>query len=407
MKVVVIGGGAAGFFGAIVCAEMAARRGVILLEKEDQVLAKVRISGGGRCNVTHACYQPDLLIENYPRGGKALLGPFHSFQPRDTVEWFESRGVRLKTEEDGRLFPCTDRSATIVDALKQAAGAAGVEVRTRAAPVSMTRTADSRLQITLDGGERIDCGRLLLATGSGRQGLKWAASFGHTIEPPVPSLFTFVIRDERLGRLAGISVANAEVQLVGTPLRQRGPLLITHRGLSGPAVLRLSAWGARVLHDLDYRASLQINWVGQNSAEIEKELRKFKTVHPKKTVAAATPFSLPHRLWERLVFSSGLSADHRWGDLSSLQARRLTEALSAGIYEVRGKNAFKEEFVTCGGVRLDEVDFRTMQSRLCPGLYFAGEILDIDGLTGGFNFQSAWTTGWIAGRSMAGDHRTV
>ncbi len=399
-QVVVIGGGAAGFFAAIACAETHPHSRVVILEKSRALLSKVRISGGGRCNVTHACFEPSGLIQNYPRGGRELRGPFTRFQPRDTVDWFARHGVRLKTEADGRLFPVTDRSETIVDCLIETARRAGVEIRTEVALDSIERS-ESSFVINLKSHAALIGDRVLLATGSNRQGYQWAAKLGHTLEPPVPSLFTFTLDDARLIDLAGISVEKVRVQLDGTPIEQIGPVLITHWGLSGPAILKLSAWGARVLHDSHYHAKLLINWLPDYStSELQRKLAALKAEHPRQSVAATSPLSLPSRLWKRLAAASGIGVDRRWADVSKQQLLALTNELSRGAYAIKGKGVFKEEFVTCGGVRLDEVNFKTMESRRCPGLYFAGEILDIDGITGGFNFQSAWTTGWIAGRAM-------
>lgn len=400
-SIVVIGGGAAGYFAAIACAEASPAGGVVILEQGRAPLAKVRISGGGRCNVTHACFDPRALTGFYPRGGKELLGPFHRFQPRDTVAWFMERGVALKTESDGRMFPETDSSQTIIDALESAASRAGVAVRLNASVAGAERDGEG-FRVSLSGGESISCRKLLLATGSGRRGFDWAARLGHTIEPPVPSLFTFHVPDGRLNGLAGISAPKAEVALSGTRLRQTGPVLITHAGLSGPAVIKLSAWGARILHERDYEAELVINWIGWTPDDVQKGLRDLKGEFPRRFVVSQPAFGTQRRLWERLVASAGLAPDQRWTDLPKEKMTLLTEALTRGRYKTRGKSPFKDEFVTCGGVRLSEVDFRTMESRLCPGLHFAGEILDVDALTGGFNFQNAWTTGWLAGRAMAG-----
>lgn len=398
--VVVVGGGAAGFFAAITCAVTHPRVRVTLLEKSARPLSKVRISGGGRCNVTHACFDPAVLTQSYPRGGKALRGPFSRFQPRDTIEWFAAHGVRLKTEPDGRIFPVTDSSETIVDCLIHAATAAGVEIRTDAGVVSIERG----FTIELKTGERLTCDRLLLATGSTRKGYEWAVSLGHTIEPPVPSLFTFTVSDPRLADLSGISVANAHVRLAGTRLEQTGPVLITHWGLSGPAVLKLSAWGARLLHERNYHTDLIVNWLpGLRPDELRRRLAEAKTDHARQSIASHAPFELPQRLWKRLVAAAGIGEDQRWADVSKPQSSRLADELWQGRYVLEGKGVFKDEFVTCGGIRLDEVSFKTMESRVCPGLYFAGEILDIDGITGGFNFQSAWTTGWIAGQAIGGE----
>tara|TARA_R110000868_G_scaffold385870_1_gene653926 strand:- start:117 stop:1319 length:1203 start_codon:yes stop_codon:yes gene_type:complete len=400
LKVIVIGGGAAGFFGAIAAAENGHE--VTILEAAASVLAKVRVSGGGRCNLTHSCFEPRELVNSYPRGGKALRGPFSRFQPTDTINWFESRGVQTKTEPDGRMFPTTDDSATIVDCLQGAAKDAGVVVRLRANVSSIQKT-DSNFQITLQSGETLQADRILLATGGSRAGFELMSSLGHQIVPPVPSLFTFKVQDPRIQDLPGVAVEHVECQLVtdSKTFQQSGPILVTHWGLSGPAVLKLSAWAARELHDANYNATLRINWLAGTSAEeIRAQLNSFKAVHPKKTVDVACPWPLPKRLWKSLVDHSVGPQPVRWAELSKKGAQALVTELSAGEFQVAGKGVFKEEFVTCGGVNLKEVDFRTMESRICPGLYFAGEILDIDGITGGFNFQNAWTTAWIAGNAM-------
>ncbi|WP_083636717.1 NAD(P)/FAD-dependent oxidoreductase [Leptolyngbya sp. 'hensonii'] len=403
LQIVVAGGGAAGFFGAIAAAMAHPQAQVTLLEASRHPLAKVRISGGGRCNVTHACFDPALLVQHYPRGGKALRGPFSRFQPKDTVAWFAAHGVRLKTEADGRMFPVTDSSETIVDCLIQAAREANVEIYTTAPIVAVTKSGH-QFQLQLRTGETLPADRLLLATGSHPTGYQMARSLGHSLEPPVPSLFTFNVTDPRLEDLAGVSVPLVRLRLEtpdGNRLEQQGPLLITHWGLSGPAVLRLSAWGARILHQARYRASLQINWVPEMTPEeLRQVLVQTKGESPKRTIGAICPIPLPKRLWQRLTTMVGIAAETRWADLSNQGLRQLLQELTQGNYAVAGKGVFKEEFVTCGGVNLAEVNFKTMESRCQPGLYFAGEVLDVDGVTGGFNFQAAWTTAWIAGQAM-------
>jgi predicted Rossmann fold flavoprotein len=404
VQVIVVGGGAAGCFGAIACAEAHPHARVTLLEAGRQPLAKVRISGGGRCNVTHACFDPALLVQHYPRGGKALRGAFSRFQPKDTVAWFNGHGVSLKTEPDGRMFPVTDDSETIVNCLLEAVYQSGVTLRTEA-PVTAVTRSPAGFNVALKSGEVLQSDRLLLASGSNPQGYRLAKQLGHQVIPPVPSLFTFTISDAALRELAGISVEAAHVQLRipdQKPLEQTGPLLITHWGMSGPAVLKLSAWGARLLHEHHYQATLQINWLPHYSPDqLRQDLLSAKTVHPKRTIASQSPFVLPRRLWQYLTTRSGIIAESRWAELSKPAMNALIQEMHQGRYEVRGKGVFKDEFVTCGGVKLNEVNFKTLESRCCPGLYFAGEILDIDGVTGGFNFQSAWTTGWLAGQAIA------
>ena len=403
MQVVVLGGGAAGFFAAIACAEANASCRVTLLERTSDVLAKVKISGGGRCNVTHACFDPAQLVTFYPRGGQALRGPFSRFQPRDTVKWFEDRGVALKTEEDGRIFPVTNLSQTIFDCLTESAERAHVTVRCQALIASLKWDGPAGgFTLRMDTGESLAADRLIFATGSSPQGWEWARGLGHTIEPPVPSLFTFTVPVTRLAGLAGVSVPAARVRLEGSVLEQSGALLVTHWGLSGPAVLKLSAWAARDLHERGYQAELRVNWLAEVRPEsILAELRRARQVFPRKAAAGNALFKLPKRLWASLAAASGIPTGRPWSGVSNAQLLSLSREIQDGRYAMTGKSVFKEEFVTCGGVRLDEVDFRTLESKRCPHLYFAGEVLDIDGLTGGFNFQSAWTTGWLAGRNAA------
>ncbi len=467
LTVVVIGGGAAGFFGAITCATAHPHTRVTLLEAGRKPLGKVRISGGGRCNVTHHCFDPVQLVQHYPRGGKSLRGAFTRFQPKDTVAWFESQGIHLKTEADGRMFPVTDNSETIVNCLLEAAAIAGVKLRTGVPVKSVRQIQDfpltkermggqgdkgdkgtrgqgdkekffhekigfsssassahlnlkskkpilerelkERFEIELKNGEVLRCDRVLVATGSNPLGYRWAKDLGHKIEPPVPSLFTFNIADPRLQGLAGISVENVCVSLpeIGkTKLEQTGPLLITHWGVSGPAVLKLSAWGARILHEHRYQMPLLINWVPQYNREtLRQYLLEIKSQIPKRKISGYCPLPLSKRLWQRLVTLMGINAQTPWAELSKKFLNKLVQDLSQGKYLIQGKGVFKEEFVTCGGISLKEINFKTMESKCCPGLYFAGEILDIDGVTGGFNFQSAWTTSWLAGQAMGNNEQ--
>lgn len=409
-------------FAAIACAETLGARGTVtVLESTSQPLAKVLISGGGRCNVTHACFEPRALVQRYPRGGRELLGAFHRFQPRDTVEWFEHRGVQLKTEPDGRMFPTTDDSATIAQCLLRAAEQAGVQLttalgvrtveriepgRSRSAADDDARPAGAGFWVTLTDGTQRRCERLLLATGGNRSsaGLTIAAKLGHAVEPPVPSLFTFHIEDPRLDGLTGVALEDVSVSVPGTRLRETGPLLVTHWGLSGPAILKLSAWGARELATAGYDFPLRVNFAGAQKADsVIQLLVQAREQNPRKQLVTWSPLPMPQRFWERLVGASGVAAGTTWSQLSKVALTRLAAQVTAAEFRVIGKSLFKDEFVTCGGVRLSEVDFRSMESRLCPGLYFAGEVLDIDGVTGGFNFQAAWTTGWLAGQAMAAD----
>ncbi len=412
IEVVVIGGGAAGFFGAIHAAQAPHTR-VTLLDAGRQPLAKVRISGGGRCNVTHHCFETSQLVQNYPRGGKALRGAFSRFQPLDVVRWFNTEGVKLKTEADGRMFPITDDSETIVEALMFAAKKAGVVLRNNVLVQKIERLGDRKFDVILKNGENIICDRLLLATGSSPSGYAIARSLGHELEAPVPSLFTFNIKDSNLHELAGVSVNPATVKLLTSSpnpekkksarnqLEQSGALLITHWGMSGPAVLKLSAWGARELHDCNYQAKLAVNWMPTLKAEAVKQiLLNAKTDQSKKFISNYCPVEISLRLWEYLLDKAEVELEKRWADISNKAIQQIVNVLTASEYAIAGKGAFKEEFVTCGGIRLQDVNFQTMESKICEGLYFAGEILDIDGVTGGFNFQSAWTTAWIASQGI-------
>ena len=390
-RVVIVGGGAAGMFAAITCGELAPQKEIVVLEKGPQLLAKVRISGGGRCNVTHACFDPRDFCTRYPRGERELIGPMNRFQATDVVEWFERRGVKLKTEADGRMFPVTDRSATIIDCLVGAAQKAGVKMFTGRGVVGVERI-ESIFRITTSEGQALECEKLLLATGGTRTPAmgQLVKVLGHSLEPPVPSLFTFHIEAPWVRELAGISVPRVEVSVPGTNVREQGPILFTHWGLSGPVILRLSAWGARELHSMDYKFPLRVNWT------LDAETRQTSGIVVNSPVAG-----LPKRLWADLVDLAGISRTERWASFSKAGQRRLLSQLQATELQVSGKSLNKDEFVTCGGVRLAEVNFKTMESRICPGLYLAGELLDIDGITGGFNFQAAWTTGWLAGNAMA------
>jgi predicted Rossmann fold flavoprotein len=400
----VIGGGAAGFFAAIRAAEAKPGMKVVLLEKGREVLQKVKVSGGGRCNVTHACFDAKELVKNYPRGSKALLGPFSRFQPGDTIGWFDQRGVRLKIEEDGRMFPTTDSSMTIVNCLVQAAARAGVEVRTgeNVTHFAKQENESGGWLVASQSGQQFHAKSLMVATGSSPRIWELLKELGLAIVPPVPSLFTFNIKDKRIEGLMGLSVPSATVRVVGEKLTATGPLLITHWGMSGPGILRLSAWGARILAEKVYKFEIEVSWLGYNSEEMVEELNEAKLEHAKKLVASQCPFpSLPRRLWEAIVAAANISNELRWADLGKEKLRKLATELGAGRFQVTGKSTFKEEFVTAGGVDLDGVNFKTFESKLHPGLYFAGEVLDIDAITGGFNFQAAWTGGWLVGSAVA------
>ncbi len=403
-RIAVIGGGAAGFFSAISAGESGGDCEVELFEQSDRLLAKVKISGGGRCNVTHACFEPRELIRHYPRGSRELLGPFHIWQPTHTIQWFESRGVRLKTEDDGRMFPVTDSSTTIMNCLISAADEAGVKVSTNSRIEKISVDNNSLFTVHIRDQPPRTFDRVIIATGGGKQsgGIAFAKSLGHTITELAPSLFTFHCRDHRITDLQGLSVPMVTVRCAMENLEQQGPLLITHWGFSGPAILRLSAWGARALARLNYTFTLNVNWTGGHNSDMARVLiEKQRQANGRKMVGATCPFDIPRRIWERLVRAVGIPGDLQWSRLNRQQILSLCRESTAGSFQIKGKSMNKEEFVTCGGVDLREVDFRTMQSRLVPGLFFAGEVLDIDGVTGGFNFQAAWTTGHIAGKTAA------
>jgi len=402
-EIVIVGGGAAGFFAAIAAARADGNCKVSLFERTSQFLSKVRISGGGRCNVTHALFDPRTFTARYPRGGRELISPFHRFSAEDTVAWFEAHGVGLKREEDGRIFPVTDSSETVIDCLIEEAKSVGVQLFTRKGVESARVQAEGRFELKFNNGESMACDRLLVATGGCRSigGAELARSLGHTIEPPVPSLFSLHVAAPWLRSLPGISVS--DVLLSVEKLRERGPLLITHNGISGPAVLRLSAWGARTLHEKDYRFSLRVNWIPHLSeSELRIEFQSRRQTEPTRRVNNSRIGAIPARLWENLASNAGVFPETTWTSLTRAGMNELIRQLRATELEVDGKSLNKEEFVTCGGVRLGEINFKTMESRVTSNLYFAGELLDIDGITGGFNFQAAWTTGWIAGHAMAG-----
>ncbi len=381
-------------FAALAAKEADPTAQVVLLEKSAVLLSKVRVSGGGRCNVTHACFDPRELVHHYPRGNKELLGPFHRFQPQDTIAWFEARGVLLKTEPDGRMFPVTDSSQTIIDCLTREARDLGVEIRFKQKIESITYK-ENQFEIAFEGGETLQTSKLMLATGSNPEGHRWASKLGHSIQDPVPSLFTFNIPDFELAHLSGIPWDPVEVTLEDAKLSQMGPLLITHFGFSGPAVLKLSAWAARFLHTCNYHSTVVINWLPSLTEEaLFQQLRAAKEKHPGQTAGGANPLRLPKNLWNTLLKGK---AELKLLSFTDKELRSLSHKLHHDVYHIGGKTTHKEEFVTCGGISLPEVDFKTLQSKICPGLYFAGEILDIDGVTGGFNFQNAWTTSYIAG----------
>jgi len=402
----VVGGGAAGYFGAITAAQARPGSRILIAERGNQPLAKVRISGGGRCNVTHACFETRPLSTRYPRGARALLSAFSRFQPTDTVQWFEQRGVPLKTEPDGRMFPTTDDSETVIACLEREARNAGVELRLRCSIEALRPDPQGGWLADIAGSNPtvIHAQRVLLATGGWRSGplSTILETLGHEILPPVPSLFTFHVDERWVRDLAGLAVPQVEVSVPRTNLRETGPVLFTHWGLSGPAILRLSAWGARELAQVDYRFAVRLKWVPSESAEhVASQFQKMRENHPGKAVENTPMFQLPARLWEQLVQQAGIETGERWNQLPRAKAQELGSLLLHSELAVSGKSMHKDEFVTCGGISLKQVDFKTMESRVSLGLHFAGEVLDVDGITGGFNFQAAWTTGWLAGNAMA------
>jgi len=402
-KIVVIGGGAAGFFAAITAAEADPSAKVTVYEKGNAFLTKVKISGGGRCNVTHACFDPTLLTKNYPRGSRELRGAFHEWQPQDTVEWFEARGVELKAEADGRMFPVTDSSQTIIDCFMKSARDAGVVLKTGIALHELEIDPDGKFSLHFSNGETVRADKVCITSGSLKASPLTRAieSLGHSIEPLIPSLFAFNIPDSRLEELAGLSVQDARVKIIPKSQVQSGPVLITHRGLSGPAILRLSAWEARRFAEQDYAVEIAINWLGNTSAvELRESFSNNRSESGKSLVKNKVPAGLPRRLWERLLETTAIAPETQWSQLTKDRENVLVNQLTDCRFQVKGKTTNKDEFVTCGGVRLKEIDFRRMESRIVPGLHFAGECLDIDGITGGFNFQAAWTGGRIAGLAM-------
>ncbi|HET6243181.1 MAG: NAD(P)/FAD-dependent oxidoreductase [Bacteroidetes bacterium] len=401
-SIIIVGAGAAGIFAAINAAKKNPQIEVTVLEKSSKLLAKVKVSGGGRCNVTNACQETKELVKNYPRGNKELALSFSKFNTTDTVNWFSQRGVELKAEADGRMFPLTNSSQTIIDCLLKECKDLGVKIYTNSDVKSIVKKANS-FDLSLASGQILECNKLLIATGGSNkaESYKWLEVLGHSIEIPLPSLFTFNIKNNSLSQLAGISVKLATVKIAGTKLIQKGPVLITHWGLSGPAVLKLSAWGARILYEKKYIYTVLINWLlEQNEEQAREFLEEYKTANPLKKVSGTSPVNLPLRLWQYLVSKAEIDAETKWNNLSGKNFNRLINNLVCDAYEASGKTTYKEEFVTCGGIKLNEVDMQTMESRLCKGLFFAGEVINVDGVTGGFNFQAAWTTGWLASQAV-------
>lgn len=396
---IVLGGGAAGFFAAINLAEQVPSARILILEKDAVPLKKVRISGGGRCNVTNACFEPRELAKHYPRGSRELLGPFHKFCTGDMMAWLDERGVPTKIENDGRVFPVSDSAQSIVDCFTKRAQKSGIQFVTKVNINNIIKNGNIWQVSSVDNIWQARC--LLVATGSSRQAWSMLENLGHKIVRPVPSLFTFNVKDARLDGLMGLSVPAAKLTIPILNAQATGPLLITHWGLSGPAVLRLSAWEAIRICDMGYEFDLIINWINSTDRQqILSTLLSNKESAPKRTVASDAQHHLPKRLWARLVEAAGIGQEN-WAEVSKSKLAALAEQLVQMQVKVKGKSVFKEEFVTAGGVDLTEVDFKSFQSKLHEGLYFAGEVLNIDAITGGFNFQAAWTGAWVAALDMA------
>jgi len=403
LKIIVIGGGAAGFFAAISAAQHHPQSQVVLLEKTSKLLAKVKISGGGRCNVTHACFDRKALLNNYPRGQKVLRQALAQWMPQDTVQWFEQRGVAIKTEPDGRMFPVSDDSQSIIDCLIKTAQQLQIEVLTQHDVTQLKKTDDGKFSLEIRHKDTQTADRVIVTTGGTPKlkGFDWLASLDLAIVPPVPSLFTFNLPRENITQLPGIAMPKVRVKIPGTKLQEEGSLLVTHWGISAFAVLRLSAWGARILHDLDYKNPVIVNWLPDTNEEtLRNQIMDHQQTLKNRQIPNRNPFAIPHRLWEFFLRRWQIPAHKKWSELSKKERNKMVNGLTNDTYHIEGKTTFKDEFVTCGGVNLDEIEAKTMASKKHSGLYFAGEILDIDGLTGGFNFQAAWATGYVAGKLL-------
>ena len=399
---IVIGGGAAGFFGAIQAAECHPNFKILILEKSNKVLSKVRISGGGRCNVTHNCFNPSELSRHYPRGEKQLKNLFKEYQASDVVSWFKQRGVKLKAEEDGRMFPVTDNSATIIDCFLQAAEEHQIKVEKGASVIKVEKT-EVTFKVHCEDGRIVKSKKVLVAIGGhpNPNAYSFIKETGHTIISPIPSLFTLNDSERNFKDLMGVSVPNGVVRIAGTKFSQQGPILITHWGLSGPAVIKLSAWAAKLLFEKRYEVIALVSWVGETQEEVVRQyILEYKVNHKKRKVYSYPLFELPQRLWVKFCSLSEIDGDKIWDEVSLKKVNKLIELLIRCPFKIKGKTTFKEEFVTCGGVDFSEIDNETMESKKVKGLFFAGEVLNIDGETGGFNFQAAWTTSFIAAKNM-------
>ncbi len=413
-KLVIIGGGAAGFFCAVNAAEQCPELEVILIEKTNKLLSKVRVSGGGRCNVTHACFRISQMIQKYPRGEKFLKHAFHYFFTTDTIEWFEKRNVKLKTENDGRMFPESNSSETIINCLLTQANKYRVEILMNREIVNVEKIFSANeneiFRLYAKDGSIIDADFVCIACGGFHkpEQYSWLAKLGHGVESPVPSLFTFNVPKTRISELMGISVENVQVKINGTKFSQGGPLLITHWGFSGPAVLKLSAFAAIELAKMNYDFSIVINWLADfHENSLLEKLRTVRNERASRKIVNQNPFNLPQRLWEYHLQECGINPEIRWADLPAKQQNLLAKQLCSQQFFIKGKTTFKEEFVTAGGIKLNEVDANSMESKIIANLFFAGEILNVDGITGGFNFQHAWTSGWIAAKEIVGKSRLV
>jgi len=402
-NLIVIGGGAAGFFCAVNAARLHPDLRVTILEKSNKLLSKVKISGGGRCNTTHQLFEIPALVKKYPRGEQFLKKAFYQFNTQDTINWFAERGVELHAESDGRMFPVSNNSATIIECLLKEADRYKVQIQLHT-EVKKIEKIGNRFQVETNQLGLVEADYICIASGGlpKLEMFNWIKQLGHAIQSPVPSLFTFNMPKHPITALMGLSVNNAVIKISGTKLKEQGALLITHWGLSGPVVLKLSAWGARQLANLGYQFSIQVNWLGETTdAILRTDWSFYREQFSANKMGSKYPFALPSRLWLFLLEEAAISADTRWGELKAVNQNKLIQLLTSHVFEINGKTTFKEEFVTCGGVELSSIHPQTMESKMVPGLYFAGEVMDVDGITGGFNFQHAWTSGYNAAKSMA------